>query len=375
MASVDWQKIKGGTEAKAMFRHCDTEKRVASKHTNADIDVTRTYLNMEFGAFDDGYDKVCEEYDSHIEALDAKPGANKRKDRVTLVGWSIPVPEGMDEDKAREWCVEAYRVMCEQYGDTVLGGSAHFDEIHEYTDAETGARRESRPHLHMYAVPEVDGKLNAKAFMSRRNMVAANNAMEAMTQERFPGYRFQTGAKKKSRRTVEELKQASDVRAIEDAAQAEAARIVEEARKRADDIEAKAVLDAEQTAKTYKNMAAMEYHDIMDIRRGLSKTLTEAEKDLKAIQDTLVQSEGLKTALSASQSDELSRAKDFMGKYRLKDGSTVLDKFEDEERKRAQAVQQGTSKRRDTLAARANMLSGRIAQHRDVLDKSDEYGD
>ena len=53
MASVDWQKIKGGTEAKAMFRHCDTEKRVASKHTNADIDVTRTYLNMEFGAFDD----------------------------------------------------------------------------------------------------------------------------------------------------------------------------------------------------------------------------------------------------------------------------------------------------------------------------------
>lgn len=83
MASVDWQKIKGGTEAKAMFRHCDTEKRVASKHTNADIDVTRTYLNMEFGAFDDGYDKVCEEYDSSQEVRDkgtrhGSPGERER---------------------------------------------------------------------------------------------------------------------------------------------------------------------------------------------------------------------------------------------------------------------------------------------------------
>lgn len=360
MASVDWQKIKGGTEAKAMFRHCDTEKRVASKHTNTDIDVTRTYLNMEFGAFDGGYDKVCEEYDSYIEALDAKPGANKRKDRVTLVGWSIPVPEGMDEDTAREWCVEAYRVMCEQYGDTVLGGSAHFDEVHEYTDAATGARRESRPHLHMYAVPEVDGKLNAKAFMSRRNMVAANNAMEAMTQARFPGYRFQTGAKKKSRRTVEELKQASDVRAIEDAAQAEAARIVEQARARADRIEAEAAVHAEQAEAHMKAARRM--------RSEASERLSKASETLEAVQSTLADAETLETALRTSKGDTLARALEFMEGIRYKDGTTARKRFETRELVMGRRVNVN-GRSRSQMAADVDKLGRRIAQHQKQDDK------
>lgn len=365
MASVDWQKIKGGTEAKAMFRHCDSEKRVGTKHTNNDIDVTRTHLNMSFGAFVEGYDAVCEAYDAYLAELDAKPGANKRKDRVTLVGWSIPAPDGLDDDAAREWFAEAYGVLREKYGDAVLGGAVHFDEVHEYTDAETGEKRVSRPHLHAYAVPDVGGKLNAKAFMARRNMVAMNDDMERMTQEHFPGHRFQTGAKKKSRRTVEELKQASDVRQTEADAQAEAAKIVEEARK---------------SAESYKASAAMEYQDAFDMRVELSQTLEKARKDAEGIRAMLDRETASKTPLSASQSTELDHAKAFMKRIRYKDGTTALDRFEAEEHARAeqerrtQKVKQQTAEQLRTKMARLDMFEKKV-QGKQHDGRGTQYGD
>ena len=95
MAGCNWEKFKGGTESKAMFRHCDTERRLEATHSNADIDKSRTYMNMPFGAFEGGYENVCKAYDEYIGELDKNPGQNKRKDRVTLVGLSIPAPDGM----------------------------------------------------------------------------------------------------------------------------------------------------------------------------------------------------------------------------------------------------------------------------------------
>lgn len=237
MASCDWKKIKGPGEAKAMFRHCDNEKRLELNHTNEQINKSYTHLNMTFGEFKNGYENVCKAYDNFISDLDSVQGANKRKDRVTLVGWSVPVPEGMDEHTARNWIADVYQLMVDEYGNRLLGGSAHFDEMHEYIDAEKGMKRKSRPHLHMYAVPVVDGKLNAKQFMARQNMVNVNNMIEEMTQSNYHGYKFQTGTKKKSRRSVEELKNESALREAFEEVEKEAGELYAQSQAIADDIE------------------------------------------------------------------------------------------------------------------------------------------
>lgn len=240
MASCDWQKIKGAGEAKAMFRHCESEQREQAQHTNKDIDKSRTYLNMQFGLMDEGYEAICKAYDERIADLDSRENANKRKDRVTLIGLSIPSPKGLTQEQSADWFCEVWRILDEQYGSDLLGGAVHFDEVHEYTDPTTHEKRMSRPALHAYIVPEVDGKLNAKKVSSRGCMVALNNTVEAMTKARF-GVQFMDGSKKKSRKSVEELKQESDKAAILVEAQQEAAKIVEEARQRADKLDFDAV--------------------------------------------------------------------------------------------------------------------------------------
>lgn len=242
MASVDWQKFKTPAEAKAMFRHCEAEERMKTEHTNKDIDKSRTYLNMNFGRFDkeNAYEDLCEAYDEVLQYLDSQPGANKRKDRVTLLGLSIPAPEGMSDEQSAEWFVEVYRILDNGFNDTLLGGTVHFDEVHEYRDPETKELKMSRPAMHAYAIPIEGDKLNAKAVCSRRNMIALNNQIEAMTAERFPGFKFMDGSKKKSRKTMEELKAESDKAEAVVQANEKAAQIIEAARARADKIDGEA---------------------------------------------------------------------------------------------------------------------------------------
>lgn len=90
-----------------------------------------------------------------------------------------------------------------QYGkENVIAGYIHFDEQHAYM--ENGEVKQSRPHFHLYMVPEHDGKLNGKWFSSRANMKKLNNEIDKMCKERF-GVKFMTGepARKMS---VESLK-------------------------------------------------------------------------------------------------------------------------------------------------------------------------
>lgn len=322
MASCDWQKFKGGTEAKAIFRHCESEKRLEMEHSNTDINKARTWMNMQFEAFDGGYDAVCKAYDDYIEALDAKPGQNKRKDRVTLVGLEIPTPEGMPDDVAREWCIDAYEVVRQQLGDTVLGGVAHFDEVHEYRDPETKETRTSRPHLHMYAVPDVGGKLNAKQYTGRRNMVAMNASIEAMTAARYPGFKFQNGTKKKSKKSVEELKNDSERAEIVAQAEAEAAKIVQEARERADTIEADAskrvdemndyAKDVQESVEAFLEASEKQGEEI--IQKAEKEAQKERESLQKAREEVQSEREGLertRVALAEVYKDMLAQCEYF----------------------------------------------------------------
>lgn len=228
MASCDWKKIKTPQEAKALLRHCITDERLKTQHSNKQIDKTRTHLNLHFGTMGD-YKMSAYWYDKRIAELDKQQGANKRKDRVTLVGLDIPLPDGLPAHFAEQWFRSVYAKLGQRFGDeNVVGGVVHFDEVHSYVDAETGEKRQSRPHLHAYVVPVIDGKLNAKSVMCRGNMVALNNEIEDIT--RAYGCRFLTGTHRKSTKSVEQLKNESQLVAT----QQEAQRIIEDAQRRSE---------------------------------------------------------------------------------------------------------------------------------------------
>lgn len=89
----------------------------------------------------------------------------------------------------------------------------HRDEKHAYKNAETGQDCESRTHGHFYVIPEHNGKLNGKWFSSRANIDKLNNAIQDMTQSDY-GLKFMNGTKRKSKKTVEQLKNESEYRAV-----------------------------------------------------------------------------------------------------------------------------------------------------------------
>lgn len=200
-------KHKGAGEVKAMFRHNKKDSRMQSNYTNQDINKNRTYYNSSYYGL--SYKAVCEKYDRRISELDRTTNRNKRKDRVTMQSIVVTAPKGMPDALCHEWFREVGKLVIEQYGESnLLDMDFHFDEVHEYFDAEKKEYTESRPHGHICLVPEVDGQLNGKVFSARQNIMALNNCIQQMTIKNY-GLSFMDGSKKKSKASVEELKQRS----------------------------------------------------------------------------------------------------------------------------------------------------------------------
>lgn len=210
MASADFHKCKGGTSAKAIFRHCATDTRLKNNHSNVHIDKAKTGQNLAIKV--DNYAELCAAYDDRLKEVE-KTNTNRRKDRVTAFSVNIPVPSDVPDNRVSEWCNKVIDLMEQQYGRVnVLGAFVHADEVHEYKDAETGQSRTSQRHMHSFFVPERDGQLNGKWASSRSNMVKLNKAIDRMSQDDF-GCRFMTGAKQKSKKSVEQLKNESEIMA------------------------------------------------------------------------------------------------------------------------------------------------------------------
>lgn len=206
MASVNFEKYKAAQQVKAMLRHCDEEKRLQTNHSNIDINKSATPNNMQ-GNLD--YDAACRKYDERIAFLDSKPGANKRKDRVTCFGLNTPAPKDLKPENEKAFFMSVLEIIKNQYGeDNIIQYYVHQDEKHEYINAETGEQCMSRAHMQCYVVPEHKGKLNGKWFSNKSNMIKLNNAIHRMAQEQF-GVLFMDGSKKKSHKTVEQLKNES----------------------------------------------------------------------------------------------------------------------------------------------------------------------
>lgn len=149
------QKCKGAAIG-AMQYHNDREP---GKHTNPDIDQTRTRLNREMRSHVD--------YEREVQARidDGYSGERKvRKDAVKLVeGIVTASPEFFelaDDDKVREFFDDAYRFCCDEFGESnMVHFTVHMDE--------------TTPHAHWGAVPIKDGRLSWKAFFDGRGGLSA----------------------------------------------------------------------------------------------------------------------------------------------------------------------------------------------------------
>lgn len=205
MASINFKKLKTAGDVKAMLRHCEPEERLKHKHSNIDINNELTENNVNYTKLT--YANSCERYDKRIKFLDSQPGANLRKDRVSCFGLTISACEGMDETEAKDFFLDVCQVFQNEFGGrNIVSAIAHFDEIHSYIDK--GEVKESRPHLHFYVIPELNGKLNGKQFSSKKRMIELNQKIHIIAREKYHK-RFMTN-EKAHKCSVEELKSISN---------------------------------------------------------------------------------------------------------------------------------------------------------------------
>lgn len=195
------QKCKGAAIG-AMQYHNDREP---GKHTNQDIDPTRTRLNREMHAHVD--------YEREVQArIDGGyAGARKvRKDAVKLVEGIVTASpeffETADDDEVRDFFDDAYKFCCDEFGE---GNMVHFT-VH--MDEET-------PHAHFGFVPLRDGKLSWKEFFP-------NKMALGKMQDRFYGrvgalYGLSRGEKRKEGEPARRHKSVAEYKAESRRVQAE----------------------------------------------------------------------------------------------------------------------------------------------------------
>lgn len=195
------QKCKGA-EIGAMQYHNDREP---GKHTNPDIDQSRTRLNRE----------MCQhaDYEGEVQArIDAGySGTRKvRKDAVRLVeGIVTASPEFFErasDDEMRSFFDDAYRFCCDEFGESNM---VHFT-VH--MDEET-------PHAHFGFVPLRDGRLSWKEFFPSKMALGK-------MQDRFYGrvgalYGLSRGEKRKDGEPAKRHKSVAEYKAESRRVQAE----------------------------------------------------------------------------------------------------------------------------------------------------------
>lgn len=278
MASVNFEKLKGAAATKAMLRHCDKEERLKHEHSNKEIDKRATQSNAQMKR---NYKQSCEFYDKRIDELDSTTNTNKRKDRVTCMGLSIPFPEGMNDRQGFEWCKKCLEIVREMYGrQNIVQTYIHYDEKHDYTNAETGKLTTSRSHIHIYVIPEIEGKLNAKVCMNKAHMVELNNRIHQMTEKEY-GLQFMDGSKTKSEKSVTSLKSESRRRELDK----KEAMLAERAQKL--DLREKAIQDKEKTLNSFEEALRASEEGFQTYKTAVDKVKSYLIKQLPRQKDKI----------------------------------------------------------------------------------------
>ena len=149
------QKMKVGNLGGA-HKH---NERIFEKHSNKDIDTSRSHLNYELTDRDRSvsYERQIKDYVN--ENKSSKRGI--RKDAVLCDEWIITSDkdffEKLGQEQTRKFFETAKNYFAENYGETnVAYASVHLDE--------------STPHMHLGIVPMRNGKLSSKVMFNREEL-------------------------------------------------------------------------------------------------------------------------------------------------------------------------------------------------------------
>lgn len=296
MASCKFEKgkCKGASDAKAHMRHNDIspERRAIASKGNKHIDTSKSKYN--FSILGRSYEEMCQFYDDRIAYLDSHGNKNKRKDRVTMQIIEIPVPADLPRNQYKKWFIKVSELLRKKYGEeNFVEGSVHYDEEHEYRHPETKELVWSRVHAHYMIIPVVDGKLNAKQISLRKNMKALNREVDQMTQAEF-GCNFMDGSKKKSVKSVEELKQQSEY--------AELFFQLDQKRKELEELEKKVQFQQNALTKRLEDIEKRE-QEVIELQervfkqqQALDEGKKKADAELKLLKEAMRECENLKDA-------------------------------------------------------------------------------
>ena len=178
MANANWNggKSKGRAQAYARLRHNDNERRADPQveHTNREIDKSRTYLNFEVGPTAGlTYEQKKARLDARLDEFgypsDAELKRLGKNAPTSMQSVIIYAPAELDnEDALMDGSLEAWFAMAADElvklagAENVISFAVDVDEVHEYTDARTGKRTQSKFHAHAAVVPVCDVKQVAR---------------------------------------------------------------------------------------------------------------------------------------------------------------------------------------------------------------------
>lgn len=137
-----------------------------------------------------------------------RPPKRIKKDRKTVAELCIPAPrEGTSKEDALRFFQSVYDALGAA-GYHVCGGAVHGDEVHDYIDPDDKQFHRSRLHMHVLLVPETDRGVNMKSWLTKSRFRELNSLCDRVC-ERELGHPYQDGSGRRSRGTVEALKERS----------------------------------------------------------------------------------------------------------------------------------------------------------------------
>lgn len=202
MASVTVQ--KWGTAA-ACRGQCIHVYREGKNYANPDIDRAK---NGCVWTMDDV--KTCQKnIRETIAKIDKiRPPKRIKRDRKTVAELCVPAPrEGTSQGDALRFFQAVYEELAAA-GYHVCGGAVHGDEVHDYIDPDDKQMHRSRLHMHVLIVPETDRGVNMKSWLTKSRFRSLNALCDRVC-ERELGHPYQDGSGRRSRGTVEALKERS----------------------------------------------------------------------------------------------------------------------------------------------------------------------
>lgn len=207
MASVTVQ--KWGTTA-ACRGQCIHVYREGKNYANPDIDRGKSTCVW---VMDDV--KTCQKnIRETIAKIDKnRPPKRVKRDRKTVAELCVPAPrEGTSQEDALRFFQATYEELAAA-GYHVCGGAVHGDEIHDYIDPDDKRMHRSRLHMHVLIVPETDRGVNMRSWLTKSRFRALNSLCDRVC-ERELGHPYQDGSGRRSRGTVEALKERSGAELI-----------------------------------------------------------------------------------------------------------------------------------------------------------------